>query len=483
MPTPTGQPTAAASRRAERPRRGDRLELVVERMAHGGAGVARTDRYVVFVEGAFPGERVVAEVNRAKRDYAHARAVEILEPSPDRVPLRCDHEGGECPGSPWQPLRYERQLEFKQELVDDALRRIGGFTDFETEPIVAAVDPWRYRNKMEYTFGERTSANPSAGLPADGNLVLGFHARGRWDTVNDARDCALASERNNAVRNTVRDWCAAQGLSTYDRRTQEGLLRNLVVREGRATGDLQVRLVTSAGDFEVDLLAGELRARFPEGSFLWTRMDGPSGSTHGGTTEIVTGEERFRERLGDLEFSISPEAFFQTNTEMAARLYGLASKYAGLAGTERVYDLFCGIGALSLTLALRAGEVWAVEISEDAAADAIRNAGLNEIENAHFFAGDVRDALRPLIERAPRPDVIVVDPPRAGLSKKMVRRLLEARARRVVYVSCNPTTLAPNAAQMAAEGYRLVKVRAVDMFPHTPHIECVALIEREDARA
>ena len=481
MPTPTGPPAAATTKRAERPRRGEVLELVVERLAHGGAGVARRDRYVVFVEGAFPGERVRAEVTRAKRDFANARAVEVLDPSPDRGPIRCDHEGGECPGSPWQPLRYERQLQYKHELAEDALRRIGGFEDFEMEPIVPAVDPWRYRNKMEYTFG------PPAGEPAGGStagrLKLGFHARGRWDTVNDARDCMLASERSNAVRNAVRDWCAAQGLSAYDRRAQDGLLRNLVVREGRNTGDLQVRLVTSAGDFEVDALADDLRTRFPGASFLWSRLEGPAGSTQGGVTEVVTGEERFRERLGDLEFSISSEAFFQTNTEMAERLYGLAAEYAALTGTERVYDLFCGIGTLSLTLALRAGELWAVEISEEAVADAIRNAELNEVEHAHFFAGDVRDALRPLAERAPRPDVVVVDPPRAGLSKKMVHRLLEVRPRRVVYVSCNPTTLAPNAAQMAAEGYRLVKVRAVDMFPHTPHIECVALIEREDSGA
>ena len=475
----TGPSSQATATRADRPKRGDRLDLVIESLAHGGAGVARRNRYVVFVEGAFPGERVRAEVTRAKRDFANARAVEVLEPSPDRVPARCDHEGGECPGSPWQPLRYERQLEYKHELVADALTRIGGFEGFEHEPIVPAVDPWRYRNKMEYTYG------PPAGKPAsefaEGRLSLGFHARGRWDRVNDARDCWLASERSNVVRNFVRDWCVAQGLSAYDRRAQEGLLRNLVVREGRNTGDLQVRLVSSAGDFDVDSLGDALRAAHPEASFLWTRIEGPAGSTHGGVTEVVTGEERFRERLGDLEFSISPDAFFQTNTEMAQRLYGLGADYAALAGTERVYDLFCGIGTLSLTLALRAGEVWAVEISEEAVADAIRNAELNEVENVHFFAGDVRDALRPLAERAPRPDVVVVDPPRAGLSTKMVARLLEVRPRRVVYVSCNPTTLAPNAAQMAAEGYRLVKVRAVDMFPHTPHIECVALIEREDA--
>jgi 23S rRNA (uracil1939-C5)-methyltransferase len=426
---------------------------------------------VVFVEGAFPGERVRAEVTKSKRDYAHARATEILGPTPDRVPLRCDHEGGECPGSPWQPLRYERQLEHKHELVSDALTRIGRLEGFELEPIVAAADPWRYRNKMEYSFG-----------PGDdrSHLRLGFHARGRWDRVNDVRDCVLASERNNAVRNHVRDWCAAQGLSAMDRRTQEGFLRNLVVREGRNTGDMQVRLVTSPGDFDADALGEELRSHFPESSFLWTRIDGVPGTTPGGVTEVVTGEDRFTERLGDLEFSISPEAFFQTNTQMAARLYALACDYAGLAGTERVYDLFCGIGTLSLMLALRAGEVWAVEISEEAVADAIHNAELNEVENVRFFAGDVRDALRPLVEKAPRPDVVVVDPPRAGLSKKMVRRLVEARPRRVVYVSCNPTTLAPNAAQMGEEGYRLAKVRAVDMFPHTPHIECVAVLERED---
>ncbi len=443
----------------------------MESLAHGGAGVARTERYVVFVEGGFPGERVRAEVTRAKRDYANARAVEILEPSADRVPLRCDHEGGECPGSPWQPLRYERQLQYKHDLVGDALTRIGHLEGFELEPIVAAVDPWRYRNKMEYTFG----------AAADGRLRLGFHARGRWDRINDVRDCMLASARNNALRAFVREWCDAQGLGAYDRRSQKGLLRNLIVREGRNTDDLQVRLVTSAGEFDVDTLGEELRMHFPEAAFLWTRMDGPSGSTHGGTTEIVSGDEYLKEAIGDLEFSISPEAFFQTNTEMAERLYGIACDYAGLAGTERVYDLFCGIGTLSLMLALRAAEVWAVEISEEAVADAIRNAERNEVENVHFFAGDVRDAVRPLAEQAPRPDVVVVDPPRAGLSTKMVRRLLETRPRRVVYVSCNPTTLAPNAAQMAEDGYRLVKVRAVDMFPHTPHIECVALIEREDA--
>jgi 23S rRNA (uracil1939-C5)-methyltransferase len=215
-------------------------------------------------------------------------------------------------------------------------------------------------------------------------------------------------------------------------------------------------------------------------SISWTRTGELAGDTHGGETSLLAGAPKLEERLADLRFRISPEAFFQTNTEMAERLYGLASEYAALGGSERVFDLYCGIGTLSVVLSLRAGEVWGVDIKEEAIVDAIENARLNEIDNARFAAGDVRDALHPLTERAPRPDVVVVDPPRAGLSAKIVRRLLETRARRVVYVSCNPTTLAPNARQMVDAGYRVVKVRPVDMFPHTPHVECVALLERSD---
>ena len=463
---------AAGRTPTERPRRGDVVELRIEGVAHGGAGVGRLDRYVVFVEGAFPGELVRAETLRSKRDYANARAVEVLEPSPDRVAQRCDHGGQPCPGSPWQPLRYERQLELKQGLVGDALRRIGRLEGFEPAPIVPAADPWRYRNKMEYSFGTAD----------DGALALGFHRRGRWDVVDDVRDCMLASEASNDVRNLVRDWCAAQGLDALDRRTREGLLRNLVVREGRRTDELQVRLVTAQGQFDHEGLGAAVRAAHPRADVLWTRTDALAEVSHGGDTQVLAGSAVLHEELCDLRFRISPEAFFQTNTETAELLYGLARDYAALRGSERVYDLYCGIGTLSLVLALRAGEVWGVDIVHEAVADAIENARLNEIDNVQFFAGDVRDAVRPLAERAPRPDVAVVDPPRAGLSQKVVRRLLETNPQRIVYVSCNPTTLAPNARQIVDAGYRLVKVRPVDMFPHTPHIESVALLEREQVR-
>jgi len=293
-------------------------------------------------------------------------------------------------------------------------------------------------------------------------------------------DCLLASERGNAVREAALAWCREHGLSAYDRRTHTGLLRNLVVREGRRTGELQVRLVTSDAPLSTDGFAEAVGAE----SVLWTRAAGIAETTAGGQTAVLHGSDHIEEELtpgpgGDpLRLRLSSEAFFQTNTEMAERLYGIAAEAAALKGWERVYDLFCGIGTIGLTLAGRAGEVWGLEIVEDAIADAIANARANEISNARFFAGDVRVALSDLAEEAGRPDVLVVDPPRAGLSAKIVRRIIETAPKRIVYVSCNPTTLAPNAAQLVEAGWALRRVRPVDMFPQTPHIESVALLER-----
>jgi 23S rRNA (uracil1939-C5)-methyltransferase len=438
----------------ERPARGELLTLDVDSLAFGGKGVARRNGYVVFVSGALPGDRVTAEVTRAKKGYAEAQAKEIVRESSDRVPPRCDHGGEPCPGAPWQGLVYEEQLRHKQTQVEDALVRLGGLEAFELEPIEPAIERWRYRNKLEYSFGDR-----------DGELVLGFHARGRWDLIVDAEDCQLASVRNNARRNELRDWARASGLPAWDRRAKEGVLRNLAIREGRRTGQLQSRLVTSP-------------AEIPQPPVdLHTIVEGPGSDTNGPTGAI--GEEYLTEELRGLRFRISHRAFFQTNTEMAERLYGVATEMAGLTGAERVFDLFCGIGTLGLTLARDAGEVWGVEIVPDAIVDAEENARLNGIENAQFRSGDARKEIRPLLEEAGRPDVVVVDPPRAGLSQKIVRRLIECEATRIVYVSCNPTTLAPNAAQLAEAGYRLRRVRPVDMFPQTPHIECVALLEKE----
>jgi 23S rRNA (uracil1939-C5)-methyltransferase len=506
-----------------RPQRGDELELQIESLAFGGEGVARLgdSGYVVFVAGAIPGDRVRAVVHKRKRSYAHARTVEVLEPSPERIPPQADH-----PGVPWQVLPYERQLLIKRAQVDDALRRIGKLDGFELEPIVPALEQWRYRNKLEYSFGEDDD-------PARPGLVCGFHAPAGGNAVVAIEDCLLASERGNLAREVALGWCRAQGLHAWERRggprarepeeqepearggeqvgrggegglgsrtpdshpaarearrmerTAPGpdgraFLRNLVVREGRRSGQLQIRIVTTDGELDAGSLALALSDALGESlsGVLWTRSRSLAETTAGGDTELVWGEAELGERLGELDLRISPEAFFQTNTEMAELLYEIVVEYAALEGWERVYDLYSGIGTIALTLAPRAGELWGIELVEEAVADAIAAARRNEIPHTNFFAGDTRLALPELVERAGRPDVLVVDPPRAGLSQKVVRRIIESSPKRIVYVSCNPTTLAPNAAQLEEAGWKLLKVRPVDMFPQTHHIECVALFER-----
>jgi 23S rRNA (uracil1939-C5)-methyltransferase len=512
-----------------RPERGDELELTVDSLAHGGEGVARLGEngYVVFVAGAIPGDRVRAAVYKRKRNYAHARTLEVLDPSPERIAPRADH-----PGVPWQVIPYERQLEIKHAQVEDALRRIGGLEGFELEPIVPALETWRYRNKLEYSFGNgavtmeelRAGAGAGSGAAAaaaaaaaagaaaasdddaasyasapgggdapsagGGELQCGFHAPAGWNQVVPIEDCLLASELGNEARRIALRWCREQGLRAWERglrhtnpgRDGRALLRNLVVREGRRGGPaLQVRLVSTDGALEeIPELAAALAAGLGEhlSGVLWTRSGALGETTAGGETELVWGESELPERLGELDLRISPAAFFQTNTEMAEVLYGAAVEYAALEGWERVYDLYCGIGAIALTLAPRAGELWGIELVEQAVADAIAAARRNEIRSARFFAGDTRLALPELVQRAGRPDVLVVDPPRAGLSQKVVRRIVEAAPKRIVYISCNPTTLAPNAAQLVAAGYVLRRVRPVDMFPQTHHVESVALLER-----
>jgi 23S rRNA (uracil1939-C5)-methyltransferase len=451
------EPATGTRPAARGPRRGELLEVEIDSLAFGGRGLARAEGFVVFVSGALPGDRVRAEVTKGKKRFAEARTVELLSAGPDRIPDVCAHGGEPCPGAPWQGLPYDQQLAHKQEQVGEALRRIGNLDGFELEEIVPAEEQWRYRNKLEYSFG----AGP------EGEPTLGFHARGRWDLIVDVEDCRLASEAGNGARNEVRDWARLQSVPSYDAAARRGVLRNLVVREGRRTGQLQTRLVTAP-------------ERFPRPPVdLHTTIEGDSGGTDGPTG--VLGAERLREELCGLELEMSHGAFFQTNTEMAERLYAVVAEFAALSGRERVFDLFCGIGTIGLTMAARAGEVWGLEIVPEAIADAERNAERNGIGNARFLAANARTGVRPLLERAGKPDVVVIDPPRAGLSQKIVRRVLECEAQRIVYVSCNPTTLAPNATQLGEAGYTLRRVRPVDMFPQTPHIECVALFERAGA--
>ena len=448
--------------------RDQELELSIDSLAYGGNGVARLNGFVVFVRRGLPGDLVRARVTKVKRNHAEALAVEVLKPGPERVEAPCVHYPA-CGGCRFQDLAYEAQVAAKEEQVADALRRIGGLSEPPLEPIEPAVERFHYRNKLEYSF-TATAAGPA----------LGFHKAGRWDEVLEIERCWLTTELGNAIRHAARDWARAEGLEAYDQAEHTGYLRHLVVREGRNTGQVLVQLVTAAGErFDRDELVETLR-RFPEvRSIHWAVNDSPAEVTNLPTT-LLWGDEAIEEVLCGLRFRVRPNAFLQTNTAMAERIYGLAAEYAALSGSETVYDLYCGIGTIGLTLAANALTVWGVEASEESVACALENADLNGIANAAFFAGEVGASLEELNERAGPPDVAVVDPPRAGLSGKALRRLARLEAQRIVYVSCNPTTLAGNVKELARDwGYRLERARPVDMFPHTPHVETVALLLRD----
>jgi len=450
--------------------KGDELELKVDSLAYGGAGVARLNGFVVFVKRGLPGDTVRAEVTKVKKSHAEAMTLEVVDPGAPRVEAPCQHYPT-CGGCRFQDLAYEAQLVAKAGQVKDALARIGGLPDLELEPAVPAESIFHYRNKLEYSFSD-TPVGPG----------LGFHKAGRWDELIDVDRCWLTTDLGNAIRNSVRTWAREHRLPAYSQETQEGYLRHLVVREGRNTGQALVTLVTAPGELRGEESFVETLREFPEvRSIHWAVNDRPAEVTNL-PTRVLWGEPWIEEEILGLRYRIRPNAFMQTNTAMCEVLYALAAEYAGLTGEETVYDLYCGTGTIGLTLARDALTVWGVEASEESVACALENAQLNGLSNAAFFAGDVASSVEELRERAGPPDVVVVDPPRAGLTNKAVRRIGELAAPRLVYVSCNPTTLAGNAKEFVREwGYRVERVRPVDMFPHTPHIESVALFTRDVA--
>jgi len=447
--------------------RDQELDLRIDSLAFGGNGVARLDGYVVFVRRGLPGDRVRARVTKVKRSHAEALALEVLEPGPQRVEAPCPHFGA-CGGCRFQDLAYEAQLEAKQVQIVDSLRRLGGIAEPPVGPIVPSSSIYGYRNKLEYSFTQ-TEAGPA----------LGFHAAGRWDEVLAIEVCLLTTDTGNAIRDAVQGWAREEGLPAYDQADNTGYLRHLVVREGRNTGQALVQLVTAEGErFDRDYLIETLR-RIPEvRSIHWAVNDTPAEVTNLPSL-LLWGEEAIEEELLGLRFRVRPNAFLQTNTEMAETLYRLAIEAAGLTGEETVYDLYCGTGTMALAMAGHALSVWGVEISEESVACALENAELNGISNAAFFAGNVGQSLEELRDRAGEPDVVVVDPPRAGLAGKALKRVGETGAPRLVYVSCNPTTLAGDLKVLIGEyGYTLRQVTPVDMFPHTPHVESVSLLTR-----
>jgi 23S rRNA (uracil1939-C5)-methyltransferase len=449
------------------PKKGDEIKLEVGKLAFGGKGVARVDGYVIFIEGALPGDTVRAAITRAKPSWADARVLEVLSPSATRISPPCRHFRY-CGGCSWQTLTYAEQLKFKQQQVVECLEHIGGLSDFNVDKPIGAEPLWRYRNKVEFSFAGGRNG-----------IELGFHPPGEWREVIDIEDCLLHSERTNQVRNFIRDFTRGSGADAYDQGSRRGFWRHLVIREGLDAGEIMVNIVTADGEFPgMEELKQALAERFPDvASLVWSVNRGRAAVAGGLPFTVLAGRDHIFEEICGIRLKLSPSSFLQTNTLMAERLYRRALEYAGLTGSEQVLDLYSGIGSIGLLLAGNCRYVEGIEIMEEAVLLARENARLNGISNCGFTAGKVRTALKEVNMAGP-PDLVVLDPPRAGASKKEVGRILMLEPRRIVYVSCNASTMAGNARQFQEGGYQLKKVGAVDMFPHTPHIESVSLFEQ-----
>jgi 23S rRNA (uracil1939-C5)-methyltransferase len=449
-----------------KPRRGDTLELVVDDLAFGGEGVGRVDGYVVFVRSGLPGDRLRVTVTEARGRYGRGVIEAVLAPSPDRVEAPCPYFG-RCGGCRLQHLAYPAQLAFKERQVRDCLTRLGGLPPFELRRIVPAPEAYGYRNKMEFTI-----SGPGA--------TVGLHAAERYDVVLDIERCLLQSDGMNALLDEFRRQVRARELSVWDPRSERGLLRFVTVREGRRTGEAMVNVVAAAPDVQAVMpIAEALRTRVPATASVLLNVNDKKASVAIGSEEhLLLGRDQITESLDGLSFQISANSFFQTNTAQAEQLFRIVAEACALQGHETVLDLYAGTGAISLLLARRATRVYGVELSAPAVADAGRNARANGIDNCVFLPGEVRHVLPALMREGVRAEVVVADPPRAGLHPKAVTALAALTPERIVYVSCNPATLARDVGDLSRQGYHLEWVQPVDMFPQTPHIEAVARLSR-----
>lgn len=456
-------------------------KLLVTDVAAEGKSVALYNGMVVFVRQTVPGDVVDVQVVRKRRRFMEGYPVRFHAYSGNRTEPFCEHFGI-CGGCIWQHLPYHEQLKYKQKQVYDQLTRIGKVSLARLEAIIPSPVQTLYRNKLEFTFSDNrwlTSAEINSGIPVKERRALGFHIPGKFDKVLDIKTCYLQPEPSNAIRNFVRDYAIHHNLEFFNLRKQNGLLRNLMIRNS-AMGEFMVIISFYRDDPEsVENLLSALASQFPEITSLYYVINNKANDTIGDLELVLfKGKECLEEVMEGLRFRISPKSFSQTNTQQAYQLYRIAREYAGLTGTETVYDLYTGTGTIALFLAKYCEKVVGIDCIDEAIADAGRNAEINHRKNIEFIAGDIKDLLNEtFILNHGRPDVIVTDPPRTGMHKDVVQSLMNISPRRIVYISCNPATQARDI-QILSPLYDVVRSQPVDMFPHTAHVENVALLER-----
>jgi len=458
-------------------KKGQTIEVEVTDLAFGGKGLTRIDGMAVFIDQAVPGDHVQARIVKKRKQYAEARVVQLMRPSKDRVPAPCEYSGF-CGGCKWQFLHYDKQLVYKRSHVQEALEHIGGLQAPLVHPTLPADPIFGYRNKMEFSCSDRRWRLPSE-MSQEGqdiSFALGLHVPGTFHKVIDTRACLLQSALGNQILEEVRQGMRASGRPPYGLRSHVGFWRFFMLRHSVARDQWLVNLITSGQEMDViQPLAQRLMDAHPEIVSVVNNITGRKAAVAMGEYEVpVAGQTKLIDRIGDFEFEISANSFFQTNTRSAALLYGKAKEFARLSGTESVLDLYSGTGTIAIFLADAAREVVGMEIVASAVQDAERNCRTNHIKNCRFVLGDIRERLADL---QVAPDVMIIDPPRDGMHKDVLKQVVQTAPRRIVYVSCNPATLARDISVLK-DDYRVAEVQPVDMFPHTWHIESVARLEK-----
>jgi 23S rRNA (uracil1939-C5)-methyltransferase len=453
--------------------------LTVFDIAEEGKGVARADDLVVFIEKAIPGDVVDATIYKKKKNFAQARIAALITPSPDRVTAFCEHFGV-CGGCKWQHMTYAAQLKYKQKSVVDALQRLAGLEVSHTEDILPSAADKYYRNKLEYTFSNKrwlTDLDGEINDDKDMN-ALGFHVPLRFDKILEINHCYLQADPSNELRNSIAEFAKNNNISFYDLRAHEGALRNLVIRTS-STGELMVIVIFAyPEEGQVALMMDFVKNKFPQITSLLYIINQKKNDTFSDQEVLLyNGREFIYEEMEGLKFRIGPKSFYQTNSVQAYELYKITRDFADLSGNELVYDLYTGTGTIANFVAKKAKKVVGVEYVPDAIEDAKINSQINNINNTVFYAGDMKDVLNnDFINQNGKPDVVITDPPRAGMHPDVVERLMEIEASKIVYVSCNAATQARDLIRLK-EKYDVVRIKPVDMFPHTQHVENVVLLK------
>lgn len=440
--------------------------LQIHGLGHRGEGIGKIDGFTIFVEGAIPGDEIKTKIIKVKNNYAIGRLEKVIAPSTDRISPPCPI-AEKCGGCQIQQIDYQKQLEYKTQLVKDNIERIGKIKDIIIHPTIGMKDPWNYRNKAQFPIGE------------EGGVVLGFYAS-KSHKIISTDQCLIQHPINDKIIKIVKEFINGFGISIYNEEQYEGLLRHVVTKVGFTTGEIMVVLVINGESLlHSEKLVNRLKESIPNISSVYLNINKKRGNVIlGKDNRLLYGKEYIVDYIGDIRFEISPLSFFQINPVQTKVLYEKALEYANLEGNEIVYDAYCGIGTISLFLAKKAKKVIGVEIVEQAIEDAKRNAKINNIENVEFYAGKAEEIIPKLYRQGDQADVIVVDPPRKGCDEKLLDTIIQMKPQHMVYVSCNPSTLARDLNYLEKGGFKAVEVQPVDMFPHTMHVECVVLMSR-----